>query len=49
MLKVLVEDEFLRITSTKFELVDGLLLRKGAWTEESLKEWKNSLGQDSCG
>ncbi len=42
----LVAEEFSRITSVEFEIVEGLLLRKGAWTNDTLKGWKVKLRGD---
>lgn len=38
---------FDEISSVKFELKDGCILRKGAWDEETLAEWQAKFDEDS--
>jgi len=37
---------FDEICSVKFELKDGCVLRKGAWNEKTLSEWRTKFGND---
>lgn len=37
------EEHLEEVLNSSFEIVDGLLLRKGCWSDKSLKEWKETL------
>ncbi|MDP5136289.1 hypothetical protein ORJ04_10045 [Rheinheimera baltica] len=43
----IVEEEFSKIISVDFEMVEDCLLRKGAWTKETFLSWKETLGNDN--
>ena len=33
--------------ASQFELIDGCVLRKGAWTKNTLREWQEKLGENT--
>ena len=43
MVEHVIQEEYLEIASVDFEIVDGLLLRKGAWNAETLASWVDKL------
>ena len=42
------KEEFSRIRDAGFSEVDGFILRDGAWTEESLQEWREVWAGNSA-